>query len=1331
MRTDRSKDEPGNFRNDPGPSDSRQRSESPVPSCLSMRTDRSKDEPGNFRNDPGPSDSRQRSESPVPSCLSMRTDRSKDEPGNFRNDPGPSDSRQRSESPVPSCLSMRTDRSKDEPGNFRNDPGPSDSRQRSESPVPSCLSMRTDRSKDEPGNFRNDPGPSDSRQRSESPVPSCLSMRTDRSKDEPGNFRNDPGPSDSRQRSESPVPSCLSMRTDRSKDEPGNFRNDPGPSDSRQRSESPVPSCLSMRTDRSMDPLINFRNDPGPSDSRQRSESPVLSCLSMRTDRSKDEPGNFRNDPGPSDSRWKMESQQKSSCAVCGKVLKDLVSTSCGLWVDSPGQSSCPQCGEGPQTTSQTSTEQMKVGLHPLLRELKISLRERCEHVTEGTDETGSRTLLNRIYTELYITEGQNKEVNSQHEVRQVETALKKKTFHETPIRCQDIFKALPGQQTPIRVVLTSGVAGVGKTFSVQKFTLDWAEGSENQDVSLLVLLSFRELNLIRDERYSLLELLRVFHPTFQKVRAETLAVCKLLFIFDGLDESRLSLDFSIREAVSDVSEKSSLNVLLTNLIKGNLLPSALIWITSRPAAANQIPAACVDRLTEVRGFTDAQKEEYFRRRFSDEDLSSRIISHIKTSRSLHIMCLIPVFCWITATVLEHMMSTEQRGELPKTLTDMYSHFLLVQTKRKRNKYDEGPQMSPEELTRSDREVLLKLGRLAFEHLENGNIMFYQEDLERCGLDVTEASVYSGVCTEILKRESVIFQKTVYCFVHLSVQEFLAAVYMLHCFTNKMTTVLGTFLKEGDNGKDQQNSSLDDFLKKAMEKSLKSPNGHLDLFVRFLHGLSLQSNQRLLGGLLGQTDNSPEMIQRVIQNLKKMNCDESGENDDVLFLCSSRGNRADVSPDRSVNIFHCLMEMNDLTVHQEIQDFLTSGNKSAKKLSEIQCSALAFMLQMSEEVLDEFDPKKYTTLDEGRQRLIPVVRNCRKARFFALGLLESHCEIVASALKSDPSHLRELDLTTNELSDLGVKRLCAGLTDPNCRLETLILDDCELEERSCSTLLSALKSNPSHLRKLDLSRNDLQDSGVNQLCGCLRSPDWRLESLGLKQCSLSDISCSTLASALKTNPSTLRELDLGSNDLQDSGLKLLCSGLLSPICRLERLRLSQCSLSEISCSLLVSALKSNPSYLRELDLSRNDLQDSGVRLLCDFLQSPDCILETLRLFQCSLSVISCSSLSLALKSNPFHLRDLNLDCNSLQDSGVKLLCGLLQSPDCGLETLRLMNCSLSESSCSSLLSALKANPLHLRELDISSNNLKASEVKLLCELQEDPDNGLETLRWEW
>uniref|UniRef100_A0A8C9XW88 NACHT, LRR and PYD domains-containing protein 12-like n=1 Tax=Sander lucioperca TaxID=283035 RepID=A0A8C9XW88_SANLU len=1107
--------------------------------------------------------------------------------------------------------------------------------------------------------------------------------------------------------------------------------------------ESVVSGCQSMKSDWSKDDPPVFSAEPGPSDTkvqnnRRRAESVVSGCQSMKSDLSKDERPFFSKEPGPSDTKKRersdvCEEEQPSCCALCQDVLRDPVSTSCGHWFcrqcitsywdqsASSGDSCCPQCGERSRT------------MYVVKHKHKISVKGTYERVTEGADQTGSGTPLNRIFTALYITDELSEEVNTQHEVRQLETASKMENLHDSPIKCSDIFKALPDQQKHIRVVMMIGVAGVGKTFSVQKFCLDWAEGLENQDMDLVIPLSFRELNLIKDEQYSLLELLRVFHPTLQEVTAEQLAGSKVLFIFDGLDESRLSLDFNKRKVISDVTQKSSVNVLLTNLIQGKLLPSALVWITSRPAAANQIPPACVDRVTEVRGFTDDQKEEYFRKRVSDEELSSTIISHIKTSRSLHIMCLIPVFCWITATVLDHMLTTDQRGELPKTLTDMYSHFLLVQTKRKKLKYAGGHETSPQELTEADREVLLKLGRLAFEQLKKGNIMFYQEDLERCGLDVTEASLYSGVCSEIFKRESVIFKKTVYCFVHLSVQEFLAAVYLFHCYTNRNTQVLKDFLGEGFNPKsflkniskyfgkkdshgDSEHDnypSLDDFLEKAMEKSLESKNGHLDLFVRFLNGLSLESNQRLLGGLLGQTDNSPEIIQRAINNLKERNSDG-------------------ISPDRSINIFHCLTEINDHSVHQEIQEFLKSENRSKKKLSEIHCSALSYMLQISEEVLDELDLSQYNTSVEGKLRLIPAVRNCRKARLVRCSLSEISCSSLVSALKFNPSHLRELDLGgNNNLKDSGVKQLCAGLESPNCRLETLRLRRCSLSEISCSSLVSALKSNPSHLRELDLGdNNNLKDSGVKRLCCGLESPNCRLETLGLWNCSLSEISCSSLVSALKSNPSHLRELDLGDNtNLKDSGVKRLCCGLESPNCRLETLRLRRCSLSEISCSSLASALKSNPSHLRELNLGdNNNLKDSGVKQLCAGLESPNCRLETLGLERCSLSEISCSSLVSALKSNPSHLRELNLGGNkNLKDSGVKQLCAGLESPNCRLETLRLWSCSLSEISCAALVSALKSNPSHLMELNLTDNLLKDSGVKLLCGFLESPNCRLETL----
>ncbi|XP_014835469.1 PREDICTED: protein NLRC3-like, partial [Poecilia mexicana] len=523
-------------------------------------------------------------------------------------------------------------------------------------------------------------------------------------------------------------------------------------------------------------------------------------------------------------------------------------------------------------------------------KELKDHLKKKFQSLSEGVAEHGNQTVLNQIYTELHITEGLTREVNQEHEVRRIEKPSRK----QETIRREDIFK--PGRDQPIRTVMTMGVAGIGKTLLTQKFTLDWAEGRTNQNIQFIFPFTFRELNMLKEEKFSLVELIHHFFTETKGI--SSFKKFQVLFIFDGLDESRLPLDFDDNLILTDATESSSVDVLLTNLIRGKLLPSALLWITTRPAAANQIPAECVGMVTEVRGFTDPQKEEYFRKRFrDDEEKASRIISHIQKSKSLHIMCHIPVFCWITAKVLEEMMETREEGELPKTLTEMYIEFLLVQLTIKKEKFD-GRRKTKSIWSPENKKLIESLGRLALDQLLKGNLIFYDKDLDKCGINIKDAALFSGVFTQMFKEETGLGNISVYSFVHLSIQEFLAAVYMLHCFTSRRSEVIKTFL-----GEEYNETSLDEFMKKVMEKSLSSKNGHLDLFVRFLHGLTVESNQRLLEDLLGQTENRPETIQRIITNLKEMNTDN-------------------ISPNRSINIFYCLMEMNHISFTKEIKQLL-------------------------------------------------------------------------------------------------------------------------------------------------------------------------------------------------------------------------------------------------------------------------------------------------------------------------------------------------------------------------------------------------------------------------
>ncbi|CAI5657182.1 unnamed protein product [Oreochromis niloticus] len=598
---------------------------------------------------------------------------------------------------------------------------------------------------------------------------------------------------------------------------------------------------------------------------------------------------------------------------------------------------------------------------------LKSTLKKKFQCVFEGIAKAGNPTLLNQMYTELYITEGGTEEVNDEHEVRQIEAASRKPDRPETTIRQEDIFKASPGRDEPIRTVLTKGVAGIGKTVLTQKYTLDWAEGKANQDIQFIFPFTFRELNVLKEEKFSLVELVHHFFTETKEAGICSFEDFQVVFIFDGLDECRLPLDFHKTTILTDPRKSTSVDVLLINLIRGKLLPSARLWITTRPAAANQIPPDCVGMVTEVRGFTDPQKEEYFKKRFIDQRQASRIISHIKTSRSLHIMCHIPVFCWITATVLEDVLETREGGQLPKTLTEMYIHFLVVQAKVKKVKYDGGAETDPHWSPES-RKMIESLGKLAFDQLQKGNLIFYESDLTECGIDIRAASVYSGVFTQIFKEERGLYQNKVFCFIHLSVQEFLAALHVHLTFINsglnllrerEMTAKLSKIFKKQES-KREDVSAETHFYQSAVNKALQSPNGHMDLFLRFLLGLSLQTNQTLLQGLLTQTGSSSQTNQETVQYIKR----KLSEN---------------LSAEKSINLFHCLNEVNDRFLVKEIQQSLRSGSLSTDELSPAQWSALAFILLSSEDDLDVFDLQKYSASEEALLRLLPVVKASNKA----------------------------------------------------------------------------------------------------------------------------------------------------------------------------------------------------------------------------------------------------------------------------------------------------------------------------------------------------------------
>ncbi|XP_058243320.1 protein NLRC5-like isoform X5 [Hemibagrus wyckioides] len=1190
---------------------------------------------------------------------------------------------------------------------------------------------------------------SETAERSNSPVPSCVSLKSDRSVRTLLNFK---GGTSLMKSSKFPVPSCVSYKSDRSMHNPFNFKagTSSGESETVEGSNSSAPSCVAWKNDHSMPVIIDYKSRTASVERTPQKSSKIIF-------------------------RYWMDSVFKELEEKVITLLKNELNRFKRLL--SPDY---PACSEREKVEKEETDEEdlhdfkenvLKITVHILRnmkqedlahqlelkmasvyqRKLKSRLRDKCKRINEGISQHGTSTLLNQIYTELYVTESWSGDINNEHEVRQIETASRRPAIEETPIKYNELFK-----DKSIKTVLTKGVAGIGKTVSVQKFILDWTEGKANQDIFFLFPLPFRELNLVKQDNFSLMKLLHQFFSEIKDLEEIDGNVYKVLFIFDGLDECRLPLNFQNNEILCDATESVSLDILLTNLIKGNLLPSALLWITTRPGAANQIPPECVDQVTEVRGFNDPQKEEYFRKRLSDEILANKIITHMKSSRSLYIMCHIPVFCWISATVLERMLGEAESGEIPKTLTQMFTHFLIFQIKHKEQKYSQKYDPDPQKT----RESILALGKLAFQQLYKGNLMFYEEDLSECGIDVGEVAVYSGVCTQIFRAESGLHLGKMFSFVHLSVQEFLAALYAFLCFIDKKQTKEQTTDLSGL----FNTSEMSEFLKGAVDQALQCDNGRLDLFLRFLLGLSVESNQKLIRGLLTHTGSSSDCRKDIVEYIK-FNFEQTP------------------SPERLINLFYCLNELNDDSLVKEIQSYMNSGRLSEAELSPAQWSALVFVLLTSEEDLEVFDLQKFIKSDECFKRLLQVAQQATTVLLNKCNLTERSCSALHTVLSSESSKLTEVDLSSNPLEDSGVKELCAGLKSPNCKLEKMRLSDCSITEEGYTALAEALKS--SHLIELDLRGNDPGASGVKLLTDLLQDPDCTLNTLSLLSPEAEE-ACSALTEVLGTNPLLQRELDLSGKISGDSGVKQLSVLLKDPHCRPQRLRLNKSSITHRGCTDLISALTSNPSHLTELDLSENTLGNSVMDKISTLLKNSSCKLQKLILSDCNIKEEGYTALAEALKSNPSsylieldlrgndpgesgmkqlrnlmidpecklktlrvlkspdaqkasdHLTevlginpilqtDLNLSGKIKGDSGVEQLSVLLKDPHCRPETLQLSECNLTEKGCSALLTALRSEHSTLKELNLSKNRIQDSGVKLLSEELKNKLCKLETL----
>ncbi|XP_053534231.1 uncharacterized protein LOC108264148 isoform X9 [Ictalurus punctatus] len=1205
--------------------------------------------------------------------------------------------------------------------------------ERPNSPETSCVSFKSDQSKPLSINFKEGTGSQErgTEERPNSPLSSCVSYKSDQSKPLSINFKEGTGSQErgTEERRSSPVASCVSFKSDQSKPLSINFKEGTASQEialssslkvdqplrgTDERPKSPVSKCLSLKSNQSKPLSINF-NERTDSQERQNSSPARQLKNTPSTDKTTGIHSKERNHC-ESEATVKTAKLEKKITDFLYNIFNDLenkmtvfIKHELEMFKKFLRKENTKYYGDVRDDLWSIKEATLDMALYFLKmmdhgdladalqdaligiqqRALKSNLCKKYNRVCEGIAKQGESNILNKIYTDLYITAGGSGQIKEEHEVRQIEkqkTSVKNEKNQmeqEEQIECKNMFEPLSEEDKRIRTVVTQGVAGIGKSICVQKFVLDWAEGKEYQDIKFIFPLPFRELNLKEKKERSLREIIYHFFPEAKGLRFTDRY--KVMFIFDGLDECRLPLTFLENVKLTDASMGASLDTIVTNLIEGNLLPSALIWITTRPAAAGKIPAEHVDRITEVRGFNDVQKVEYFRKKISDESLANRIIDHIKGSRSLFIMCHIPVFCWISATVLEGILGGTDSEDIPQTLTEMYTCFLIFQTVQGDKKYN---RKCVSDIP-WDKEGILSLGKLAFSHLEKNNLIFYEQDLNDCGIDPNNIKVYSGVCTQETSR----FLGTVFSFVHLSIQEFIAALFTYVSHRNENKNVF-------EQPEESKETKEIDLLKITVDKALESDKGHLDLFLRFLLGLSVESNQKLIRGLLTHRGSSSDCQKDIVDHIKT----KLEENP---------------SPERSINLFYCLKELNDDSLVKEIQSYMSSGRLSEADLSPARWSALVFVLLTSEEDLEVFELQKFIKSDECFKRLLPVVREATTALLSECNLTERSCSALHTVLSSESSKLTEVDLSSNTLEDSGVKLLCAGLKSPNCKLEKLRLSDCNITEEGYAALAEALKSNlSSNLIELDLRGNDPGTSGVKLLTDVLQDQNCKLSTLRLLKSADAEKACDFLNEVLGKNPLLQRELDLSGKIKGDSGVKQLSVLLEDSHCRPERLMLKNCGITEKGCSSLTSSFQLNPVHIKEMDLSENKLRNSGVQELCALLKHQPCNLQILRLSDCSITQEGYRDLAEALKSS--HLIELDLRGNDPGASGVKLLTDVLQDPHCTLKTLRLLKSPEAEKACKYLTEVLGTTPLLQRELDLSGKIKGDSRVKRVSVLLKDP-----------